>query len=67
MSVCILDHSHLIEPSLPIAILVLICLTWAILFAVFLSHEWSYFSLLQSALVLNMSMRDLPDCARQRL
>lgn len=62
MSVGLLDHSCLIEPSFFVVILILICLTWAILFAIFLSHEWTDFSLLQSASVLNMSVHDFPDC-----
>ena len=59
MSVGLLDHSYLIDPSFSIAFLILICIAWAILFAIFLSHEWTDFSLLQSASVLNVSVHDL--------
>ena len=44
---------------LSVAFLALICLTWTILFAIFLHHEWSYSSPFQSASVLSKSMSTL--------
>ncbi|KAH9063393.1 hypothetical protein EDB87DRAFT_179088 [Lactarius vividus] len=37
-------------------LLVLLCFTWAALFAVFLSHEWSHFSEFQKIVVLCLSL-----------
>jgi hypothetical protein len=63
----LLDHAQPAEPSLFIAFLVLGCLTWATLFAIFLSRELSHFSHSQSASALNMIMHSPPDCASQSL
>ncbi|KAI0302079.1 hypothetical protein BC826DRAFT_496636 [Russula brevipes] len=36
------------------AFLILVCLAWAVLFAVFLSHEWSHFSKFQKMAVVGL-------------
>lgn len=49
VSASLLDQSYLIELSLPIGFLILTCLSWTALFAVFLYHERSHFSKFQGA------------------
>jgi hypothetical protein len=68
VSASLLDHLYLVEPSLPIGFLVLTCITWATLLAVFLFQEWSHFSKFQSASksLLILSMRNFSDCAKQK-
>jgi hypothetical protein len=61
VGVSLLDHAQLTESSLSTAFLILGCLTWVTLVAIFLSREWSYFVHFQSAPALNISMHGPPD------